>query len=236
MTFHAQLLTLYPEMFPGPLGVSLAGRALEKDLWSFETLDIRSFAEDKHHTVDDTPAGGGHGMVMKADVLGRAIDKARENASDDWPLIYLSPRGRTFNQERAHELAKAGGVTMLCGRFEGVDQRVLEARNVVEMSVGDFVLSGGEPAALIVLDAVIRLLPGVMGQPDTLLEESFENGLLEYPQYTRPRVWEGMEIPEVLLSGNHQEIEAWRKRQAENLTAQVRPDLWALYKGKATKR
>ena len=236
MTFHAQLLTLYPEMFPGPLGVSLAGRGLEKNLWSFETLDIRSFAEDKHHTVDDTPAGGGHGMVMKADVLGRAIDKAREKASDDWPLIYLSPRGRTFNQERAHELAKAGGVTMLCGRFEGVDQRVLEARNVVEMSVGDFVLSGGEPAALIVLDAVIRLLPGVMGQPDTLLEESFENGLLEYPQYTRPRVWEGMEIPEVLLSGNHQEIEAWRKRQAENLTAQVRPDLWALYKGKATKR
>lgn len=236
MSFHAQLLTLYPEMFPGPLGVSLAGRALEKGLWSFETQDIRSFAEDKHKTVDDTPAGGGPGMVMKADVIGRAIDDARQKADDDWPLIYLSPRGRTFNQDRAREIVSKGGVTLLCGRFEGVDQRVLEARNVEEMSVGDFVLSGGEPAALIVLDAIVRLIPGVMGEPETLLEESFENGLLEYPQYTRPRVWEGMEIPEVLLSGNHKEIDAWRKREAENLTARVRPDLWALYNGKATKR
>lgn len=229
MTWSAQVLTLFPGMFPGSLGQSLAGAALDKGLWSLEALDIRDFASDKHRSVDDSPAGGGPGMVMRADVLDRAIVSARQDADDDWPLIYLSPRGRVFNQERAQELADRGGVTLICGRFEGVDQRVLEAREIEELSIGDYVLSGGEPAAIVVLDAVVRLLPEVLGNVDTLQEESFEGGLLEHPHYTRPRRWDGREIPEVLTSGNHGKIAAWRREQSEELTRHRRPDLWARY-------
>jgi tRNA (guanine37-N1)-methyltransferase len=229
MTWSAQVLTLFPEMFPGPLGCSLAGTALDKGLWALETLDIRDFASDKHRSVDDSPAGGGPGMVMRADVLDKAITSARQDADENWPLIYLSPRGRAFDQAKARELVDAGGVTLICGRFEGVDQRVLEAHAVEEMSVGDYVLSGGEPAAIVVLDAVIRLLPDVLGDAETLREESFERGLLEYPHYTRPQTWDGREIPEVLTSGHHGKIAAWRREQAEDLTRRRRPDMWGRY-------
>jgi tRNA (guanine37-N1)-methyltransferase len=227
MTWTAQILTLYPEMFPGPLAHSLAGRALKKGLWHIETLDIREYASDKHRSVDDTPAGGGPGMVMRADVLARAIDAARQSAHADWPLIYLTPRGRLFDQSRAKALAKGDGATLICGRFEGTDQRVLEAREVEEISLGDYVLSGGEPAAIAILDSVIRMLPGVVGDPEALIEESFEWGLLEHPQYTRPPEWEGRKIPEVLTSGDHRRIAAWRRKKAEELTRHRRPDLWA---------
>lgn len=229
MTWSAQVLTLFPGMFPGTLGQSLAGAALAKGLWTIETLDIRDFASDKHRSVDDSPAGGGPGMVLRADVLDKAVASARENADEGWPLIYLSPRGRVFDQARARQLADAGGVTLVCGRFEGVDQRVLEAREIEEMSIGDYVLSGGEPAAIAVIDAVVRLLPGVLGDAETLREESFERGLLEYPHYTRPQMWDGREIPEVLTSGHHGKIAAWRREQAEELTRRRRPDLWARY-------
>lgn len=229
MSWHAQVLTLFPDMFPGPLGGSLAGKALKNDVWTLETLDIRDFAANKHRNVDDTSAGGGPGMVMRADVIGAAIDDARSRAKEDWPLIYLSPRGKPLTQDRVKDLAQAGGVTLLCGRFEGVDQRVLEARNVEEVSIGDYVLSGGELGAMVLMDAVVRLLDGVLVQQDTLSEESFEAGLLEYPQYTRPQSWEGHEIPTVLQSGHHKNIATWRREQAEKLTSRVRPDLWALY-------
>jgi len=229
MTYKADILTLFPEMFPGPLGVSLAGKALEEGKWSLKTLNIRDFAKDKHRTVDDTPAGGGPGMIMRADVLGRAIDAARTGVNKDQPLVYLSPRGKLFDQEMARRFATAGGITLICGRFEGVDERVLEARGVEEVSIGDYVLSGGEPAALVVLDAIIRLLPGVIGDGECLLEESFSTGLLEYPQYTRPQVWEGLEIPSVLTSGHHANIKAWQLEMSENLTRQRRPDLWKRY-------
>ncbi|MEX1147388.1 MAG: tRNA (guanosine(37)-N1)-methyltransferase TrmD [Sphingomonadales bacterium] len=230
----ARILTLFPEMFPGPLGISLAGKAIKNGLWSLETLDIRDFARDKHRTVDDTPAGGGPGMVMRADVLARAIDAAADRlpdgaepqGSDSWPLIYLSPRGRVMDQGLVRELATAQGVTLLCGRYEGIDERVLDARPVMEVSLGDFVLSGGEIAAMALIDAAVRLLPGVLGEPATLNEESFEGDLLEYPQYTRPPTFEGREIPEVLLSGHHQQIAAWRRAEAERLTRERRPDLW----------
>ena len=225
----AQILTLFPEMFPGTLGMSLAGTGLKNGLWDLKTLDIRDFSDNKHRNVDDTPAGGGPGMVMRADVLGSAIDHARDSAEASWPLVYLSPRGRKFDQKMAQEWQEAGGVTILCGRFEGVDERVLEAREVTEVSLGDFVLSGGEPAAIAMLDAVIRLLPGVMGQPETLTEESFTSGLLEYPQYTRPAVWEDRSIPEVLMSGHHKKIAEWRLGQAEKITRLRRPDLWSAY-------
>jgi tRNA (guanine37-N1)-methyltransferase len=239
----AQVLTLFPEMFPGPLGVSLAGKALENGIWALETLDIRDFARDKHRTVDDTPAGGGPGMVMRADVVAEAIDAAVASrppevqegtvaGSGDWPLIYLSPRGRVMDQRLARELSAARGVTLLCGRYEGVDQRVLEARNVQEVSLGDFVLSGGEVAAIAVIDAVVRLLDGVIGDPATLDEESFEGDLLEYPHYTRPQDFEGRGIPEVLLSGHHEKIRAWRRAEAEKLTRQRRPDLWERYQAR----
>ena len=228
----ARVLTLFPEMFPGPLGMSLAGKALAAGLWSLKVTDIRDFAADRHRTVDDTPAGGGPGMVMRADVVARALDAA----SGEGPLYYLSPRGRVIDQPLVRDLAAGAGVTLLCGRFEGLDERVLEARNVEELSLGDFVLSGGEIAAMALLDAVVRLIPGVVGDPATLAEESFEAGLLEYPHYTRPPEWEGRAIPEVLLSGHHERIRAWRKAESERLTRERRPDLWAKYQLRLAQR
>ncbi|MCO5161578.1 MAG: tRNA (guanosine(37)-N1)-methyltransferase TrmD [Mesorhizobium sp.] len=224
MSFRATVLTLYPEMFPGALGVSLAGKALERGDWSLETVQIRDFGLGRHRAVDDTPAGGGAGMVLRADVLGAAIDHAAPE-EDARPKLLMSPRGRPLTQARVRELAAGPGVVIVCGRFEGVDQRVIEARNLEEVSIGDYILSGGEPAALVLLDAVVRLLPGVMGNEESGGEESFENGLLEHPHYTRPPEWEGRLIPEVLMSGNHGKIAAWRREQAERLTAERRPDL-----------
>jgi tRNA (guanine37-N1)-methyltransferase len=230
MTYTATILTLYPEMFPGPLGVSLAGRALEEGVWSCEAVQIRDFATDKHRTVDDTPAGGGAGMVLKVDVLAAAIDHALA-LQPDCPILAMTPRGAPITQARIRELSAGPGVTILCGRFEGFDERIFEGRPVEQVSLGDIVLSGGEPAALAVLDACIRLLPGVMGAPSSGTEESFEEGLLEYPHYTRPQEWEGRTIPEVLRSGDHAKIAAWRKRQAEDDTRLRRPDLWERHSG-----
>lgn len=226
MTFAATVLTLYPEMFPGALGMSLAGRALEAGTWSLQTVQIRDFATDKHRSVDDTPAGGGAGMVMRADVMARAIDFAAP-AEDPRPRLLMSPRGKPLNQARVRELAAGPGVVIVCGRFEGVDQRVIDARQLEEVSIGDYILSGGEPAAHIVLDAIVRLLPGVMGNEASGDEESFESGMLEHPHYTRPQVFEDMPIPEVLTSGNHARIAAWRREQALKLTRERRPDLLA---------
>ncbi|MGZ3259490.1 MAG: tRNA (guanosine(37)-N1)-methyltransferase TrmD [Croceibacterium sp.] len=228
MTFAATVLTLYPEMFPGPLGVSLAGRALGEGAWSLEAVQIRDFAPDKHHTVDDTPAGGGAGMVLKVDVLAAAIDHAM-TAHPDCPVLAMTPRGAPLTQARVRQLAAGPGVTILCGRFEGFDERIFEARQIEEVSLGDIVLSGGEPAALALLDACVRLLPGVIGAADSGHEESFEGGLLEYPQYTRPSDWEGLPIPDVLRSGDHAKIAAWRKARAEKDTQERRPDLWDTY-------
>lgn len=230
MTFAATILTLYPEMFPGPLGHSIAGRARDEGKWALETLQIRDFATDKHHTVDDTPAGGGAGMVMKADVLGAAVDEALKRQPDA-PVLAMSPRGKPLTQTRVRQFAAGSGVTILCGRFEGFDERIFETRPVEEVSVGDYILSGGEIGALALLDACIRLLPGVMGAASSGDEESFEQGLLEYPHYTRPKEWEGRIIPEVLRSGDHAKIEAWRKAMAENITRSRRPDLWERYSG-----
>jgi len=223
MTFRASILTLYPEMFPGTLGVSLAGKALERGDWSLETHQIRDFATDKHHMVDDTPAGGGPGMVLKADVLASAID----HVADERPRLLMSPRGIPLDQAMVRDFASGSGVIIVCGRFEGVDERVIEGRNLQEVSVGDYVLSGGEPAAIVLLDAVVRLLPNVMGSDLSEIDESFENGLLEHPHYTKPREWEGREIPPVLLSGNHGAVEKWRKEKSLELTARRRPDLVA---------
>ena len=225
MTFAATVLTLYPEMFPGALGISLAGRALEQGTWSCEAVQIRDFAQDKHRTVDDTPAGGGAGMVLKVDVLARAVDHALERRPD-CPVLAMTPRGKPITQARIRELAAGPGVTILCGRFEGFDERIFDGRPVEQVAVGDIVLSGGEPAALMVLDACIRLLPGVMGATESGHEESFEQELLEYPQFTRPVEWEGRTIPEVLRSGDHAKIAAWRKQRAEDDTRLRRPDLW----------
>lgn len=222
MTFHASILTLYPEMFPGYLGESLSGKALTRGDWSLETIQIRDFATDKHRSVDDTPAGGGAGMVLRADILARAIDSV---AADNRPRLLMSPRGRPLTQAKVRELASGDGVVIVCGRFEGVDQRVIDSRGLEEVSIGDYILSGGEPAAMILLDAVIRVLPGVMGNPLSGTHESFENGLLEHPHYTRPQNFEGVDIPEILTSGNHARIEAWRREQALKLTAERRPDL-----------
>ena len=269
MTFHATVLTLYPEMFPGPLGVSLAGRALEAGTWALEAVQIRDFAADKHRTVDDTPAGGGAGMVLRVDVLAAAVDHARQSSSpsslgeggrpqggggviatcsppplppaavplhetssgrNERPVIALTPRGKPLTQACVRELACGPGIILLCGRFEGFDERIFAARGIEEVSIGDIVLSGGEPAALMLLDACIRLLPGVMGASSSGDEESFEQGLLEYPHYTRPNDWEGRMIPEVLRSGDHTKIAAWRKQQAEEITRLRRPDLWGRYK------
>jgi len=224
-SWSASILTLYPEMFPGPLGASLAGKALSEGLWSLEATDIREFASGKHRQVDDTPAGGGAGMVMRPDVAAAAIDAAR-GKNPDAPAIYLTPRGAPLDQARVRELASGIGVILLCGRFEGLDQRVIEARDLEEISLGDYVLSGGEVAAMALVEAAVRLLPGVLGATNSLDEESFEQGLLEYPHYTRPRDWEGHEIPDVLLSGDHGEIARWRAEQAEKVTKERRPDLW----------
>jgi tRNA (guanine37-N1)-methyltransferase len=221
--WRASVLTIFPEMFPGPLGMSLAGKALASRLWALEALDIRNAATDKHCTVDDTPAGGGPGMVMKADVLARALDAVPH---DTRPRLLMSPRGRPLTQKRAMQLADGPGVVILCARFEGVDERLIRARSLEEVSLGDFVLSGGEIAALAVLDACVRLLPGVMGKEASAAEESFSDGLLEYPQYTRPPVFEGEPIPEVLTSGDHAKVAAWRREQAERITRERRPDLW----------
>ena len=229
MPWTASVLTILPEMFPGPLGISLAGRALEAGQWALETVDIRDFATDKHRSVDDTPAGGGPGMVLRADIVGAALD-ATKPAGDDRPAFYLSPRGAPLDQARVRALSEGEGAVLLCGRFEGVDQRVIDARGLEEVSLGDFVLSGGEVAAMAMIDAVVRLLPGVMGDQDSLHEESFEQGLLEYPHYTRPQEWEGHAIPDVLTSGHHGRIAEWRREQAERLTKERRPDLWARYR------
>ncbi|ESR26359.1 tRNA (guanosine(37)-N1)-methyltransferase TrmD [Lutibaculum baratangense] len=226
MSWHASVLTIYPAMFPGPLGHALAGRALERGDWRLDVSDIRSFALDRHRSVDDTPAGGGPGMVMRPDVLAAAIDAAAA-AGPDRPRLLMSPRGRPLTQERVRELAAGEGAVLLCGRFEGVDERLIEARGLEEVSIGDYVLSGGEIAAMTVLDAAVRLLPGVMGAADSHVEESFEDGLLEYPQYTRPQVWEGREIPAVLVSGDHGRVAEWRRAERERATRERRPDLWA---------
>ncbi len=224
--FRASVLTLYPEMFPGALGLSLAGRALEAGTWSLDVTQIRDFAFDRHRTVDDTPAGGGAGMVMRADILARAIDHAAR-PDDQRPRLLMSPRGRPLSQARVRALAGGPGAVIVCGRFEGVDQRVIEARQLEEVSIGDYILSGGEPAALVLLDAIVRLLPGVMGNDVSGEHESFEDGLLEYPHYTRPQDFEGWTIPDVLISGNHARIERWRRDEAEKLTRERRPDLLA---------
>ncbi len=226
------MLTILPEMFPGPLGVSLAGRALANGLWGLDVIDIRNFAPGKHRTVDDTPAGGGPGMVMRADIAAAAIDAASA-AHPGLPLIYLSPSGTPLTQAHVRSLSQGPGALLLCGRFEGVDERVLEARNAEPVSIGDYVLSGGELAAMVLIDACVRLLPGVMGTSESGFEESFEGGLLEYPHYTRPRVWEGHEIPEVLLSGDHAKIAAWRRQKSEEITRTRRPDLWKRLKEKS---
>ena len=227
--WRASILTIFPEMFPGPLGVSLAGKALGTGIWSLDTHDIRSAATDKHRTVDDTPAGGGPGMVMKADVLARALDTVPH---DHRPRLLMSPRGRPLTQRRVANLAAGLGVVIVCGRFEGVDERLIKARQLEEVSLGDFVLSGGEPAAIALIDACVRLLPGVMGKEASIAEESFADGLLEYPQYTRPPVFEGEPVPEVLTSGDHAKVAQWRRAEAERLTAERRPDLWAAYQAR----
>jgi tRNA (guanine37-N1)-methyltransferase len=227
--WRASVLSIFPEMFPGPLGMSLAGKALAAGAWSLDVVDIRGFATDKHRTVDDTPAGGGPGMVMKADVLARAIDAAAGNGAR--PRLLMSPRGVPLTQRRVEALAGGPGVVLVCGRFEGVDERVIAARGLEEVSVGDYVLSGGEIAAMALIDACVRLMPGTMGAPSSAAEESFTQGLLEYPHYTRPQVFEGRPIPEVLLSGDHAKIAAWRRAEAERLTQARRPDLWSAQDG-----
>jgi tRNA (guanine37-N1)-methyltransferase len=231
--WRASVLTIFPEMFPGPLGASLAGKALANGAWSLDVTDIRSFATDKHRTVDDTPAGGGPGMVMKADVLGRAVDAT---ATDKRPRLLMSPRGAPLTQARVEALTGEQGAILICGRFEGVDERVIAARGLEEVSVGDYVLSGGELAAMVLIDACVRLLPGVMGAAASGAEESFTDGLLEYPHYTRPQLWEGRPIPDVLTSGDHGKVAAWRQAEAERLTQERRPDLWAAFLQRAAKR
>jgi len=226
MTFAASIITLYPEMFPGSLGMSLAGRALEEGAWSLETIALRDFGKGKHKNVDDTPAGGGAGMVLRADVLGEAIDSIPDHGGEDTrPRLLMSPRGRVLDQNYVRELADGPGAVIVCGRFEGVDQRVIDAKNLTEVSIGDYILSGGEPAAMILLDAIVRLLPGVMGNDQSGAHESFESGLLEEPLYTRPLEWEGLSIPDVLTSGNHKKVADWQREQAEKLTQERRPDL-----------
>ncbi|WP_319637473.1 tRNA (guanosine(37)-N1)-methyltransferase TrmD [Kangsaoukella pontilimi] len=228
----AKVITLFPEAFPGTLGLSLTGKALDQGLWRLDPIDLRLFGEGKHRNVDDTPAGGGAGMVLRADILSRAIRMAMQGRPDDrarWPLVYLSPRGKPFTQTTARKWAAADGVTLICGRFEGVDQRVLDHHRIEEVSLGDFVLTGGEIAAQAMLDASVRLRPGILGNAASTEEESFSNGLLEHPQYTRPATWQGLTIPEVLTSGDHGKVAAWRQDEAERLTRERRPDLWEAY-------
>ena len=223
----ARIFTLYPEFFPGPLGKGLYGKALAANIWELETVNIRNYATDKHKTVDDTTYGGGSGMLIKPDVLANSLDK---NLNSKERIIYLSPKGKLFNQKLAKELSKERSINLICGHFEGVDQRVIESRNIEEVSIGDFVLSGGESAVFVMLDAIIRLLPGVLGNENSVEEESFENGLLEYPQFTKPQVWDKKSVPEVLLSGDHAKIKDWRLSQSEAITRVRRPDLWQKYK------
>ena len=232
MTFRATVLTIFPDMFPGPLGLSLAGKALGAGLWTLDALDIRAHTTDKHRTVDDTPAGGGPGMVMKADVLARAIDAV---PADGRPRLLMSPRGVPLTQERVTALARGEGAVILCGRFEGVDERLIAARSLEEVSIGDYVLSGGEVAAMVLIDACVRLIPGVMGKEQSGTDESYSGGLLEYPQYTRPSMFEERPIPDVLTGGDHAKVEAWRRAQAENLTRERRPDLWRTYQNRTGK-
>jgi len=225
--FQAQVFTLYPEVFPGPLSKGLYGKALSNKLWSLEVINIRDAATDKHKTVDDTPYGGGTGMLLKADVLANALDQKVKKGER---VFYLSPKGKKFDQKLAQDLSKEKSISLICGHFEGVDERVLATRNIEEISIGDYVLSGGETAALVVLDSILRLLPGVLGNDKSSLDETFENGLLEYPQYTKPQIWEEKSVPEVLLSGDHSKIKDWRLSQSEAITRVRRPDLWQKYK------
>lgn len=231
----AKVLTLFPEMFPGPLGCSLAGKALDEGVWALETLDIRSFADGNHHVVDDTPFGGGAGMIMRADVIDRALDYVSESFRQiSLPILYLTPRGAPLTQLRVRDLAAGNGVVVVCGRYEGIDERAIDAWNMEEISLGDYILSGGEPAAISLIDASVRLLPGVMGSDLSQNEESFERGLLEYPQYTRPRIWRERTVPDVLLSGHHDKVRAWRQMESEKITRARRPDLWDLYAANRT--
>ena len=225
--WQAQVFTLYPEVFPGPLSKGLYGKALSKNLWNLNIVNIRDAAEDKHKTVDDTPYGGGSGMLLKPDVLARSLD---QNRIDGEKVIYLSPKGKKFDQNYAQKLSNEKSVSFICGHFEGVDERVLSTRNIEEISIGDYILSGGETAAFVVIDSILRLLPGVLGNENSSMDESFENGLLEYPQYTKPQIWEEKSVPEVLLSGNHNKIKDWRLSQSEAITRDRRPDLWQKYK------
>jgi tRNA (guanine37-N1)-methyltransferase len=225
--WQAQIFTLYPEFFPGPLSRGLYGKALEKKIWNLKVVNIRDAAEDKHKTVDDTPFGGGAGMLLKADILARSIDKNLEEKSR---IFYLSPKGKKFDQKLAKELSKEKSINLICGHFEGVDERLLSTRNIEEISIGDFILSGGESAAFVIIDSILRLLPGVLGNDSSKKNESFENGLLEYPQYTKPQIWEEKGVPEVLLSGDHDKIKDWRLSQSEAITRVRRPDLWQKYK------
>jgi len=227
--WQAQVFTLYPEVFPGPLSKGLYGKALSKSLWNLKVVNIRDTAEDKHKTVDDTPYGGGSGMLLKADVLANSLD---QNKTEGERIIYLSPKGKKFDQLYAQELSKEKSVSLICGHFEGIDERVLSTRNIEEVSIGDYILSGGETAALVVIDSILRLLPGVLGNENSKMDESFENGLLEYPQYTKPQMWEEKTVPEVLLSGDHNKIKDWRLSQSEAITRDRRPDLWQKYKKK----
>ena len=232
MALNVKILTIFPEIFPGFLGTSLTGRALKDGIWNMEAVNIRDYAFDKHGSVDDTPCGGGAGMIMRPDVLGNAIDHNYKGGK----IIYMSPRGQVLTQQKVHELSKEDNLTIICGRFEGIDERVLEEYNIEELSIGDYILTGGEQAAMIMLDAVVRLLPNVLGNAASTENESFENGLLEYPQYTRPVEWNGRTVPEVLSSGHHGRIAAWRLSQAEELTKRRRPDLWKAYLETAKKR
>ena len=225
--WKARIFTLYPEIFPGPLNKGLYGKALSEKKWKLETINIRDYATDKHKTVDDTPYGGGSGMLIKPDVLANSLD---ENINHDEKIIYLSPKGKLFNQEKAKLLSTEKSINLICGHFEGVDQRIIESRNIEEISIGDFVLSGGETAAFILLDAILRLIPGIIGNKESVNEESFENGLLEYPQYTKPQIWEEKNVPNVLLSGDHAKIKDWRLSQSEAITRDRRPDMWQKYK------
>ena len=225
--FLAKIFTLYPDFFPGPLSKGLYGKAMEKKIWNIETINIRDYTTDKHKTVDDTPYGGGSGMLIKPDILAKALD---ENLKADDKIYYLSPKGKLFDQKLAKELSKEKKINLICGHFEGVDQRVIDSRNIIELSIGDFILSGGESAVFVVMDAILRLIPGVIGNNNSINEETFENGLLEYPQYTKPQIWEKKSVPNVLLSGDHAKIKDWRLSQSEAITRDRRPDLWQKYK------
>jgi len=225
--FLARIFTLYPDYFPGPLNKGLYGKAMEKKIWNLETVNIRDYTNDKHKTVDDTPYGGGSGMLIKPDILAAALDKKLKS---DEKIYYLSPKGKLFDQKLAKELSNEKIINLICGHFEGVDQRVIDSRNIVELSIGDFILSGGESAAFVIMDAILRLIPGVIGNNNSIDEETFENGLLEYPQYTKPQIWEEKSVPEVLLSGDHAKIKDWRLSQSEAITRDRRPDLWQKYK------